>query len=190
MAQGHLEFFLCNADDLADPYGVAVQSCFNKYPLTRASDDGSASPIDPVYPGRYYVDPPCREYETDQSKPDGAEDGPVLTARYMLPDGVTCDRCILQMIYCEWSLGSDDVRRWVRSRGSGAETRWTLTRGVRVLWMWDCPADEISRRQATDAAPIDATPPLPYVPLPYILGTQLCSPAPVLYRLDHSTCPW
>lgn len=106
LPQGHLEFFLCNTDDLDDPEGVAVQSCFNKYPLTRASDDGSASPIDPTYPGRYYVDPPCREFETDQSKPEGSEPGAILTARYVLPQGVTCDRCIMQMIYCESLPGS------------------------------------------------------------------------------------
>lgn len=100
--QGHLELFICNADELDDPDGVPVQSCFNKYPLTRASDDGDASPIDPKYPGRYYIDPPCRQYETDQTKPPGSEPGPIVTARYMLPAKLTCKRCIVQMIYCEF----------------------------------------------------------------------------------------
>lgn len=101
--QGHLEFFICNAADLAaGEDSVVTQECFNKYPLTRAADDGDASPIDPNYPGRYYVDPPCREDETDQTKLPGAEKGPVNTARYQLPEGLVCDRCTIQMIYCEF----------------------------------------------------------------------------------------
>ncbi|CAN0394644.1 unnamed protein product, partial [Ectocarpus sp. 12 AP-2014] len=61
---GHCEFFVCNTDDMDDPDGVPTQECFNMHPLTRADDDGDASPIDPNYPGRYYVDPECREGET------------------------------------------------------------------------------------------------------------------------------
>ncbi|CAN0016431.1 unnamed protein product, partial [Sphacelaria rigidula] len=97
---GHLEFFLCNAEDLPDgPDSPVTQSCFNRYPLDRAEDDGDASPIDPNHPGRYYVDPPCRAAETDQSKPDGTDSGHVVTARYQLPKGLTCERCIIQMVY-------------------------------------------------------------------------------------------
>lgn len=100
--QGHLEFFICNAADLEDGEdSVVTQECFNMHPLTRAADDGDASPIDPNYPGRYYVDPPCREDETDQTKLPEAEKGPVNTARYQLPEGLVCNRCIIQMIYCE-----------------------------------------------------------------------------------------
>lgn len=52
--QGHLEFFICNADEMEDPDGVPTQGCFNKHPLTRAPGDDDNSPIDPAYPGRYY----------------------------------------------------------------------------------------------------------------------------------------
>lgn len=105
--KGHLEFFICNGEDLSGgPDSVVTQGCFNMHPLTRASDDGKASPIDPDYPGRYYVDPPCQQFETDQSMPAGAEPGPVVTARYQLPEGLTCDRCIVQMVYCELKLDS------------------------------------------------------------------------------------
>lgn len=100
--QGHLEFFICNADDLpGGPDSPVTQSCFNKYPLDRAADDGDASPIDPNHPGRYYVDPPCRAAETDQTKPAGTGSGDVVTARYQLPAGLTCERCTIQMVYCE-----------------------------------------------------------------------------------------
>lgn len=58
--QGHVEYFLCDIQDLEDPDGVPKQSCFNKHPLNRAPDDDFNSPVDPMYPGRYYIDPPCR----------------------------------------------------------------------------------------------------------------------------------
>ena len=70
----------------------------------------NASPIDPDHPGRYYVDPPCRADETDQTKPDGAHDGYVVTGRYKLPEGLTCNRCIVQMVYCECLLGSSQSK--------------------------------------------------------------------------------
>lgn len=95
--------FICNADDLSDgPDGAVTQSCFNKYPLDRAADDDDASPIDPAFPGRYILDPPCRASETDQSLLDGAFPGDVATARYQLPSGLTCDRCVVQFVYCEY----------------------------------------------------------------------------------------
>ncbi|CAM9926342.1 unnamed protein product [Ectocarpus fasciculatus] len=96
---GHVEFFICNADEMEDPDGIANQECFNKYPLTRAEGDGENSPIDPNYPGRYYVDPECREDETEQTKPEGSQEGYVIHASYQLPEGLTCERCILQMVY-------------------------------------------------------------------------------------------
>ncbi|CAB1100464.1 unnamed protein product [Ectocarpus sp. CCAP 1310/34] len=95
---GHCEFFLCNADEMDDPDGVPTQECFNRYPLTRAADDGNASPIDPNYPGRYYVDPECRAGETEQGSPEGAPKGYNIKMRYVLPD-IECDRCVLQMVY-------------------------------------------------------------------------------------------
>ncbi|CAN0447871.1 unnamed protein product [Laminaria digitata] len=96
---GHLEFFICNADDMTDPDGVVTQGCFNMHPLDRAEDDDSASRIDPNHVGRYFLDPTCRASETDQTMPEGAFAGDVATARYQLPEGLTCSRCILQMVY-------------------------------------------------------------------------------------------
>ena len=98
--QGHCEFFICDSADLYDPGGVATQECFNKHPLTRAPDDVFASPIDPNYPGRYYVDPVCRVVETEQSKADDAPYGQNTKSRYVLPD-IECDHCVPQMVYCE-----------------------------------------------------------------------------------------
>ena len=98
-----MEFFLCNTADMDNPDGVVTQGCFNMHPLDRAEDDGVASPIDPNYPGRYYLDPPCRASETDQtSVPNNSEANYVVTARYQLPSSVTCARCIVQMVYCEF----------------------------------------------------------------------------------------
>jgi len=49
-----------------DPDGVPKQSCFNKYPLNRAGDaaDLQYGPVDDEYPGRYFLDPPCRYGDT------------------------------------------------------------------------------------------------------------------------------
>ena len=96
--------FLCDSGDLSDPEGVVTQSCFNKYPLDRAEDDEFNAPIDPNNRGRFILDPPCRAEETDQTMVDGAFPGDVATARFKLPAGVTCERCIVQMVYCELKI--------------------------------------------------------------------------------------
>ncbi|CAM9480330.1 unnamed protein product [Sphacelaria rigidula] len=100
---GHIEFFLCDTGDMADPNGVVTQECFNTYPLDRALDDSFNSPVDLDYPGRYYIDPPCRGAtgETDQERPemDGVlNEGYINHMRYQLPD-ITCERCVLQTRY-------------------------------------------------------------------------------------------
>ncbi|CAM9517701.1 unnamed protein product, partial [Hapterophycus canaliculatus] len=103
---GHIEFFLCCTADLDDPDGVPKQSCFNKYPLNRAEDDSFNSPVDTNYPGRYFIDPPCRwdageNEEVDQTRPElegVLMDGTVNHMRYQLPD-ITCDHAILMMRY-------------------------------------------------------------------------------------------
>lgn len=102
-----MEFFLCDTSDMDDPDGVVTQACLNKHPLDRASDDSYNSPVDTDYPGRYYVDPQCRgvEGETDQERPDMEgvlADGYINHMRYQLPN-ITCDRCILQARYREFS---------------------------------------------------------------------------------------
>eukprot|EP00904_Undaria_pinnatifida_P013285 jgi/Undpi1/9087/HiC_scaffold_26.g11547.m1 len=97
---GHLEFFVCNTADLPNPEkDVVTQECFNKYPLTRAAGDDVNSPIDPNYSGRYYCDPKCREFETDQTKHIKSDGGYIMTMNYQLPADLTCDHCVLQMVY-------------------------------------------------------------------------------------------
>lgn len=88
---------------MADPDGLPTQECFNKHPLTRSPDDGGASPIDPNYPGRYYVDPECRAGETEQD--ENTVEGYNIKMRYDLPEDLECDHCILQMVYCEYCGG-------------------------------------------------------------------------------------
>ena len=95
---------MCNTDDLPDgPDSPVTQSCLNKYPLDRAEDDDN-QPIDPANRGRFFLDPPCRAGETNQDLLPGAYPGDVATARFKLPDGVTCERCIVQMVYCEFGV--------------------------------------------------------------------------------------
>eukprot|EP00903_Cladosiphon_okamuranus_P005577 g5551.t1 len=97
---GHVEMFLCDANDLPDgPDGTVIQSCFNKYPLNRAEDDEINQPIDSNHPGRMILDPMCRAGETDQTLIEGAYPGDVATGRYQLPPGLTCERCVVQMVY-------------------------------------------------------------------------------------------
>ena len=83
------------------------------HPLDRAKDDGDASPIDPNFPGRYFVDPTCRSGETDQTILPGAFPGDVITARYQLPSGVTCSHCVVQMAHCECVCSS--IMAWLNS---------------------------------------------------------------------------
>ena len=95
---------MCNAADLPDgPDSPVTQSCFNNHPLDRAEGDDN-QPIDPANRGRFFLDPPCRASETNQDLLPGVFPGDVATARFKLPDGVTCDRCIVQMVYCEFRL--------------------------------------------------------------------------------------
>lgn len=133
--QGHLEFFLCNSEDLSDPDGVPTQGCFNMNPLTRTAGDGVNSPIDPSYPGRYYVDPECREKETVQDKPEEAAEGYVMHMTYDLPRGLICKRCILQMVYCEFCLVYTLLRYKDTRLQNNIETKFLgliLVRGART----------------------------------------------------------
>eukprot|EP00903_Cladosiphon_okamuranus_P005740 g5696.t1 len=102
---GHVEMSICDtSDENLNPGGVPTQECFNQYPLIRDPDDDS-SPIDPNYPGRYYVQPRCRSNETDQDH--GLYDERMhdiygaysMLMKYKLPEGLTCDQCVVQMHY-------------------------------------------------------------------------------------------
>ncbi len=88
-----------------DPDGVVTQECLNTYQLDRASDDGDASPIDPNYTGRYYVDPECRkdelpELQQEKKNMHHTSKHYFFRARYVLPD-IECEHCVLQMHYRE-----------------------------------------------------------------------------------------
>lgn len=95
---GYFDFFLCNLDACGTP--DIEESCFvngHCHKLQRVAeptceDPASntqhfCSPIDPVYPGRWYI--PCR-----QSRLVVGGDNGIM--RYKLPDGVTCAHCVLQ----------------------------------------------------------------------------------------------
>ncbi|CAM9451088.1 unnamed protein product, partial [Pylaiella littoralis] len=99
---GHLEFFICDVKELR--YGAASvprQECFNQNPLTRAEGDSINSPIDPDFPGRYYIDPPCKGGEgIYEDLPEGApRDAYVINMQYQLPSELFCDHCVLQMVH-------------------------------------------------------------------------------------------
>lgn len=103
--QGHYEVFICNTDELPDGAdSVPTQACFNKFPLDRAADNGEFSPIDPNFPGRYFVDPECRKDEIELNRDFLAEAGSrgyTSHMRYVLPDGLECKQCVIQSVYRE-----------------------------------------------------------------------------------------
>lgn len=116
---------------MENPDGVVTQECLNKHPLTRASDDGNASPIDPNFPGRYYVDPECRVNETFQDLPEEAPEGYNIRMRYVLPD-IECDHCVMQMVYCEsHNMGAHGIDRGGGGRVSAAASS-SMPSSVRV----------------------------------------------------------
>lgn len=106
--QGHFEVFICNTDELPDGAdSVPTQECFNKYPLDRAADNDEFSPIDPNYPGRYFVDPECRKDEIELNRDliaDAGSRGYTSHMRYVLPEGLECKQCVIQSVYreCYW----------------------------------------------------------------------------------------
>lgn len=94
---GHIELNLCDASGMENT--PVTHECLSKYPLTRAPAE-MEPPIDPQHPGRYFLDPPCRARETDQSfDTGGAQPGDIVTMTFTLPKTLTCERCVLQMMY-------------------------------------------------------------------------------------------
>lgn len=91
---GFFEFFLCDKSDLADPDGPITQECLNKHKLVRADEGPSAtgSPFDENYPGRYFLEPKC-SLPTNNF---GFIQAYQTKFQYRLPEGLTCDHCVLQ----------------------------------------------------------------------------------------------
>uniref|UniRef100_A0A0G4GJU6 CBM1 domain-containing protein n=1 Tax=Chromera velia CCMP2878 TaxID=1169474 RepID=A0A0G4GJU6_9ALVE len=102
--RGHYEFFLCDVRDLPDPSGRLEQACFNKHPLRRVPIDGEISPVDPLYPGRYYLEPPCARDHVEQSVANGYKEhftsAQTTRMQYYLPD-IECEHCVLQWYWWE-----------------------------------------------------------------------------------------
>ncbi|KNC82635.1 hypothetical protein SARC_05075, partial [Sphaeroforma arctica JP610] len=81
-----------------------TQSCLNEHVLQRADDDSHISPIDPVHPERYYLEPQCAEITKGLTAADiaAASSFNVHTFHYMkyqIPSTVACDLCIIQWYY-------------------------------------------------------------------------------------------
>jgi len=91
---GHFEFFLCDTSDLGNPDDL-TQDCLNKHQLIRDPSKPSLTPIDSKYPGRFFLEPRCL-HDADAPKDDNLQLGQRMTAHYMLPEGLTCEHCVLQ----------------------------------------------------------------------------------------------
>ena len=97
---GYVEMRLCSdANQLS-------QDCLNANQLIRVARSDDVTPIDPAYPGRFYLDPPC-----DASRPLEADaygynygnqlfgSGHAMRMSYQLPANLTCENCVMQMYY-------------------------------------------------------------------------------------------
>ncbi|CAN0389856.1 unnamed protein product, partial [Ectocarpus fasciculatus] len=186
---GHLEFFICNSADLYyGPTSKANQECFNMNPLTRAEGDDINSPIDPAYPGRYYVNPPCHATEHPEDLPDGAQEGYVINMQYQLPEGLTCDHCVLQMVHYAGNtckhVGYDDFEpeSWP-SQCAPTKAEWINTdhwmcgmAGAYPEEHWSCSDISITSDGPTEEG--TPSPVEPDTPPPVSTATPVVTPAP------------
>eukprot|EP00121_Abeoforma_whisleri_P000758 Awhi_evm1s671 len=97
--KGHFEFWLCDQAEV-------TFECLNKYHLVRAEDSTHPlSPIDSEFPERYYLEPSCAGDSPnnfdDENQANLIPKSQRITMKYKLPEGVTCDHCVLQ-----WWWGS------------------------------------------------------------------------------------
>eukprot|EP00177_Eucheuma_denticulatum_P002069 GFKZ01003703.1.p2 GENE.GFKZ01003703.1~~GFKZ01003703.1.p2 ORF type:complete len:424 (-),score=45.39 GFKZ01003703.1:277-1548(-) len=99
---GYFEFFICNMDKCNKP--DIDGSCFEQGHCVRldrvphpdcedtsVNTDFECGPIDPIYPGRWYL--PCRNTGHVGVHIVGGESG---TMRYQLPRGFRCKWCVVQ----------------------------------------------------------------------------------------------
>ncbi|CAN0367295.1 unnamed protein product [Ascophyllum nodosum] len=185
------------------------------HPLDRAEDNGDASPIDPHFSGRYFVDPTCRSGETDQTILSGAFPGDVITARYQLPSGVTCSHCVVQMVHYTGNScmhpGYEEFNppSWP-SKCAPNKGDWILT-GLNMCGVgdsypeeyWNCADIEITSgnnlgrsstaficRPCTDGTPSDPAPvpaPAPEAETPAPVGDELINLQTFAPFFDSST---
>lgn len=76
-----------------------TEACLEKYPpleRVRFEDDEliQAQPINPAAPHVFYLNPICYFGQTGNG---GYGDGVTMKGRFKLPDGVSCEHCVLQM---------------------------------------------------------------------------------------------
>jgi len=114
---GHYEFKLCNRTISGDTLASRAegQACLDAHVLLRApldsncqpnDDNPDCQPIDPNFPGRWYLPPP--NYGTHGSPGNTSAVlpyavGEVHKMRYVIPTGFSCDSCTLQWY---WSTGN------------------------------------------------------------------------------------
>lgn len=103
----------------------------------KACDSGmskTCGPIDPAYPGRWYM--PCRSAGTPTAKSTGKESyvkfGPG-TIQYEIPTGFECERCVLQWYWVaanacnapgvvDYFKGEHGPKTWGNCPGQGEAT--------------------------------------------------------------------
>lgn len=127
---GFIEVHVCDVQKCG---GEISEKCFQRgfcYQLQRARnskcDSGLAkecAPIDRNYPGRWYL--PC-----SRNRRSGFEIYPAENALFRLPNGLTCEHCVLQWYWTsanncnppgvlEYFQGPDAPRNWGNCAGQG-----------------------------------------------------------------------
>lgn len=131
---GYIELYICNVDNCPD--NEISPECFQSpsqpcVQLTRTPNDQCDSgkslacgPIDPNYPGRWYI--PCPLVPGDTSIYTYGTDGSI---QFKLPNGFYCDHCVLQFLWVSANFcnpigvvdyfNSENKPNWGDCRGQG-----------------------------------------------------------------------
>lgn len=201
---GWFEFYVCDKSDLADPAGRITQACLNKHKLLRSqSDPLNESPIDPEYPGRFYMYPKCHM----SLNADGQG---YMRIKYDLPRDLNCDHCVLQWWYVTantcYGGGYGNV---VKSRfpntysnciGDGMARGWLPRSDMSICGdiypeeFWNCADIRILPREGT--SPVGSHPTHFPTPIPTSASStrtnspQTLEPTSLSSRVDHSYCDY
>lgn len=119
---GFIELHICNADRCG---GDISESCFRngfcrqllraRVPSCDSGYNRYCAPIDPRYPGRWYL--PCSNWPLNDYAMDHWGVGGKGHVKYQLPRGFTCNHCVLQWFWTAANTcNPPGVREYFKSR--------------------------------------------------------------------------
>mmetsp|Transcript_10569 Transcript_10569/g.25020 ORF Transcript_10569/g.25020 Transcript_10569/m.25020 type:complete len:536 (+) Transcript_10569:115-1722(+) len=174
----------------------ATQSCFNKYPAlkrVRYEDEElySKQPINPEYPSFFYLNPVCSVNQ------DPSFGGYQMTARFKLPEGVSCEQCVIQMWWITANScvppgyrNFDFPAEWANCAGDGGSGWYTPGQAdclgtTLAEEFWNCADVKISPANGT--LPPAATP-VAGTPAPTPVASSVPQPPPVSTSEPPASC--